>query len=274
MPCPRIQTIQTYLRKSKIMGIIWILGHLLAVGIGISLGLMGGGGSILAVPILVYVMGLGTKEAIASSLVIVGAVSLIGVIPHWQKGNVKIKTAMSFIPPAMLGAFFGARIAGFPWVTDTFQLICFSIIMLIASLFMIRKSAQKTAQPIPEKLLPHKYQAWAIAAEGFGVGILTGFVGIGGGFLIIPALVLVGGIPMKQAVGTSLVIIAFNSAAGFIGYLNQIALNWTLIFSFTLAASCGTIGGAYLTQFIDAKHLQKAFGYFVLAVAILILIKR
>lgn len=256
------------------MEIIWVIGHILAVAIGMSLGLIGGGGSILAVPILVYVMGLGPKEAIASSLVIVGTVSVIGVMPHWQKGNVKLKTAITFIPPAMMGAFFGARIAGLPLVTDTFQLICFSIIMLLASIFMIRKGAKKTDQPVKPNSRQHKYQLLAIVAEGFGVGILTGFVGIGGGFLIIPALVLVGGIPMKQAVGTSLVIIAFNSVAGFIGYLNQVYLDWGLILSFTLAASGGTLGGAYLTQFIDAKHLQKAFGYFVLGVAVFMLIKQ
>lgn len=255
------------------MGITWIIGHILAVAIGISLGLIGGGGSILAVPILVYVMGLGTKEAIASSLVIVGSVSVIGVIPHWRKGNVKLKTAIAFIPPAMFGAFFGAKIAGLPLVTDTFQLICFAIIMLLASLLMIRKGSQKTDQPVKPTSGQHNYQLLAIGAEGFGVGILTGFVGIGGGFLIIPALVLVAGIPMKQAVGTSLVIIAFNSVAGLIGYLSQVSLNWTLILSFTLAASCGTLGGAYLTNFIDAKHLQKAFGYFVLGVAIFMLLQ-
>jgi uncharacterized membrane protein YfcA len=256
------------------MGFTWIIGHVLAVAIGISLGLIGGGGSILAVPILVYVMGLGTKEAIASSLVIVGSVSVIGVIPHWQKGNVKLKTAITFIPPAMLGAFVGAKIAGLPLVTDTFQLICFSIIMLLASIFMIRKGSKQTDQSVKPKFLQHQYQLLAIAVEGFGVGILTGFVGIGGGFLIIPALVLVAGIPMKQAVGTSLVIIAFNSVAGLLGYLNQVTLDWALIGSFTLAASGGIIGGAYLTQFIDAKYLQKGFGYFVLAIAVFMLIKR
>ena len=261
------------------MSMIAIVGHILAIAIGISLGLIGGGGSILAVPILVYVMGLGTKEAIASSLAIVGAVSLIGIIPHWQNGNVKLKTAMSFIPAAVFGAFLGAKIAGLSFVTDTFQLICFSIIMLLSSLFMIRKSSRNSGQPVRETVAEHRdrgwaNRGWAIGLIGLGVGILTGFVGVGGGFLIIPALVLVAGIPIKKAVGTSLVIITFNSAAGFIGYLNQIALNWNLIFSFTLAAAFGTIGGAYLTRVIDAKHLQKAFGYFVLVVALFILIKR
>ena len=114
----------------------------------------------------------------------------------------------------------------------------------------------------------------AIPAEGLGVGILTGFVGVGGGFLIIPALVLLGGIPIKEAIGTSLLIIAAKSVTGFLGYINQVAVDWNLMISFTIAASAGTLLGAYLTKYIDAKQLQKGFGYFILAVAVFVLIKR
>lgn len=254
-----------------------IVGHLLAVAIGLSLGLIGGGGSILAVPILVYVMGVNSKAAIAMSLAIVGTVSVIGAIPHWQQGNVNLKTAIAFIPSAMIGAFLGARVTALPFITDTFQLICFGIIMAIASILLIRKSsAPGTNKPTQksQSVLQNIPQGLAIPLQGFGVGILTGFVGVGGGFLIVPTLVLVAGIPMKEAIGTSLVIIAANSASGFLGYINQVAVDWNLIISFTIAASAGTLLGAYLTRFIEAKQLQKGFGYFVLAAAFFVLIRR
>ncbi len=256
---------------------IWIIGHILALCIGLSLGLIGGGGSILAVPILVYVLGLDAKVAIAMSLAIVGVVSLIGVIPHWQQGNVNLKTAIGFTPPAMLGAFLGARIAALPFVTNTLQLVCFAVMMLIASYFMIRKPKEildkHVELSVPEKDRL-KYPWLAIIAEGLGVGILTGFVGVGGGFAIIPALVLLGGIPMKEAIGTSLLIITFKSATGFLGYLTQVNINWNLMLSFTTAAALGVIGGAYLTKKIHGAKLQQAFGYFLVAIAIFILIKR
>ena len=259
---------------------IWLIGHLLAVCIGLSLGLIGGGGSILAVPILVYVMGLGSKGAIAMSLVIVGTVSLIGAIPHWLQGNVNLKTAIIFTPAAMLGAYMGARIAGLPFITGTFQLVCFGVVMVIASILMIRKSHSKSAlvgagMSVDNAIEKDQGHHWLlIPVEGIGVGVLTGFVGVGGGFMIVPALVLLGGIPMKEAIGTSLLIIAAKSATGFLGYLNQVSIDWALVTSFTLAASTGTIAGSYLTRFIDAKQLQKGFGYFVLAIAIFVLIKR
>ncbi len=256
-------------------------GLTLAVIIGLSLGLIGGGGSILAVPILVYVMGVPTKAAIAMSLFIVGTVSLIGVVPHWRQGNVNLKTFAIFTPAAMVGTFLGAKLAGLPWISDTLQLIAFGIVMVAASILMIRKGNQPERRsvgamakddavthhsPLPKWLL--------IPVEGLAVGVLTGFVGVGGGFLIIPALVLLGGIPMKEAIGTSLLIIAFKSAIGFVEYLNYVTLDWQLMLLFTLAASIGTLGGANLAHRIDAQYLQKGFGYFVLAIAIFILIKR
>lgn len=253
----------------------WITGHLLALLIGLSLGLIGGGGSILAVPILVYVLGLNAKEAIAMSLAIVGIVSLIGVIPHWKLGNVNLRTAIAFTPPAMIGAFIGARLAALPWITDTIQLVCFAIMMLIASYFMIRKPAERSDHvklSVPKHQL--KYPWLAITLEGLGVGIITGFVGVGGGFAIIPALVLLGKIPMKEAIGTSLLIITFKSATGFIGYLNQVAIDWNLMLTFTTVAVLGVIWGAYFSGKIQGAKLQRAFGYFLIAVAIFILIKR
>lgn len=255
----------------------WITGHLLALLIGLSLGLIGGGGSILAVPILVYVLGLDAKEAIAMSLAIVGIVSLIGVIPHWVQGNVNLKTALSFTPPAMLGAFLGARLATLPFINSTVQLVCFAVMMLAASYFMIRKPKGTLNDPVELAILPknqHKYSWLGIILEGLGVGILTGFVGVGGGFAIIPALVLLGRIPMKEAIGTSLLIIAFKSATGFIGYLNQVTIDWDLMLTFTTVAILGVFLGAYFSGKIHGAKLQRGFGYLLIAIATFILIKR
>lgn len=259
------------------MAITWIVGHILAVAIGISLGLLGGGGSILAVPIFVYLIGLEVKEAIAMSLAVVGIVSLIGVIPHWFQGNINFKIATIFTPTAMIGVYLGADLASLPWINEKFQLLCFGMVMLIASLLMIRKGNQQfSTQVPPDSLQKQNYLSrWLIIPfQALGVGILTGFVGVGGGFVIIPALVLFGGIAMKEAIGTSLLIITFNSATGFISYLHQVSIDGNLMLSFALAASLGSISGAYLTNFLEAKQLQKGFGYFVLFVATFVLIKR
>lgn len=179
--------------------VIMIIGHLLAVGIGLSLGLTGGGGSILAVHILIYVMGLGSKSAIALSLLVVGTVSLVGAIPHWLQGNISLKTAALFTPMAMVGAYLGVRLTALPFITDTVQLLCFGTVMVGASVLMIRSRPA----PVPlhyagstgEATLTHGPSAhgWMIPLEGLGVGVLTGFVGVGGGFMVIPALVLLGG---------------------------------------------------------------------------------
>lgn len=252
------------------------IGFIFAVAVGLSLGLIGGGGSILAVPILKYIIGVSTKEAIAMSLFIVGIVSIIGLIPHWQEGNVNFSIATTFIPPAMIGSFLGAKITTLPIITDTIQMLSFAIIMLLASTLMIKKSSNKHHNIEQKKIIfNNKINKFLLTiSQGFGVGILTGFVGVGGGFLIIPALVLVGGIPMKEAVGTSLIIIAFNSISGFYGYLNQVNLDWFIMISFSIFASIGIVFGGNLSKKIQAEYLQKAFGYFVLTVAVFILIVR
>ena len=254
--------------------VTWIIGLILAAGIGISLGLMGGGGSVLALPILVYVMGVEAKSAIAMTLVIVGTVSLIGVIPHWRRGNLNFKKAFMFGAATMLGAYFGAKLAFF--VSGTFQLLLFAVMMIIAAGFMIRKSRKSTKPDNNLQYYPQpvcKYCWLWMLTEGLGVGVLTGLVGVGGGFAIVPALVLLGNTPMKEAVGTSLLIIACNSVAGFLGYLGKVPLDWGLMGSFIVAASVGIIVGAYLAQYVKAQQLQKAFGYFLIAVATFILVQ-
>lgn len=250
-----------------------IVGYCLAAAIGISLGLLGGGGSILAVPVLVYVMGVAPKTAIAMSLIIVGTVSLLGVIPHWRLGNVRLQTALLFSPTAMLGAYLGARLSALPFITDTVQLGLFAVTMLLAAVLMIHKSTQlsqagnepdeQNSQPISK----HHHLGFWIAVEGLGVGVLTGLVGIGGGFAIVPVLVLLANIPIEQAAGTSLLIIALKSFTGFLGYWGQVELDWQLLASFTLAASGGILLGVYFIPSIKAQQLQKGFGCFLLLIA-------
>jgi len=254
----------------------WIIGHLLAACIGLSLGLIGGGGSVLALPILVYVMGVPPKSALAMTLVVVGTVSILGLIPHWRAKNVRFKTALIFGSTTMVGAFLGAKIASLPFVTDTVQMTLFAVTMLLAAVFMIRRSSQPAAKEEELALYPQpvcKYCWLWLMTEGLGVGVLTGLVGVGGGFAIVPALVLLGKVPMKKAIGTSLLIIIFNSVSGFLGYVGQVPLNWNLMFSFIIAASLGTIPGAYFAQYVPAQKLQKTFGYFLLAVAAVVLVQ-
>ncbi|HEY9649523.1 MAG TPA: sulfite exporter TauE/SafE family protein [Coleofasciculaceae cyanobacterium] len=257
---------------------ILIIGHLLSACIGISLGLLGGGGSVLALPILVYVMGVAPKPAIVMTLVIVGSVSLLGVIPHWRRGNINLKKAYIFGSTTMLGAFIGAKIAIIPGVTDTFQMTLFAVMMLLMAVFMLRHNSQTKTPTKKDERQPGLYPQSAcnyhwlwLTIDGLGVGILTGLVGVGGGFAIVPALVLLGNTPMKEAVGTSLLIIALNAVAGLLGYLGQVSFDISLTVSFTIAASLGTLVGTYLAQFVSAQQLQKSFGYFLLAVAAFVL---
>jgi uncharacterized protein len=259
---------------------IWIIGHFLAVCIGVSLGLLGGGGSVLALPVLVYVMGVAPKPAIAMTLIIVGTVSLLGSIPHARRGNLNLKTASIFGPATMLGAYLGARLATLPFITSAFQMILFGISMLIAAGLMIYRITKSQPASNQDRLDDIQYvrpvckYCWQwLIAEGIAVGVLTGLVGVGGGFAIVPALVLLGNIPMRQAIGTSLLIIACNSVAGLLGYLGHISLDWNLTVSFTFLAGCGTVIGAYLAQFVPAKQLQKGFAYFLLAIATFVLVQ-
>ncbi|GCL36701.1 hypothetical protein SR1949_18070 [Sphaerospermopsis reniformis] len=182
----------------------------------------------------------------------------------------------------MLGAFLGAKIAGLPFVTDNLQMLLFAIMMLIAASLMIKRSLQNSTKLSSEDHLENikieVYQprvcqyCWLwLLTEGLAVGILTGLVGVGGGFAIVPALVILGKTPIKEAIGTSLLILVVNAISGFLGYLGQVDLDWNLIVSFVISASLGSFFGAYLSQFIDGKKLQKYFGYFLIAVAAFVL---
>ena len=239
-----------------------ILGTVLAAFIGLSLGLLGGGGSILTVPIFVYVLGFGAKEAIAMSLAVVGATSLFGALSHWRAGNVNLRVALIFGVVAMAGTYLGARLA--VYFSGAAQLTLFAVVMLVAAVFMFRKGKPDAGETVAGGAQVKDMPIALIVIEGVAVGVLTGLVGVGGGFLIVPALVLLGGLPMKQAVGTSLLVIAMKSAAGFYGYLGQVEVQWAFMGVFTAVAIVGIVAGTYLVRFVSQAQLKRAFAVFLL----------
>ena len=256
-----------------------IYGVIGALLIGIVLGLTGGGGSILTVPILVYVLSVNPITSTAYSLFVVGSTALVGTIRNAQKGMIEYKTAFVFAIPAFIAVFLSRKFIipsipnvlfnfnDFVFTKDLAIMIFFAILMFFASISMIkgRKEVKIT------KDIAFNYPL--IIIEGFVVGILTGLVGAGGGFLIIPALVLFANIPMKRAVATSLLIIAVKSLIGFLGDLGNIDINWSFLLSFTSISVLGIILGIWLNNFIDSKKMKKLFGYFVLLMSIFIIIK-
>jgi uncharacterized membrane protein YfcA len=244
---------------------IELLGFVLAGLIGLSLGLLGGGGSILMVPALVYVLGFAAKPAIAVSLPVVGTASLMGAIGHWRAGNVRPRTALAFGITAMAAAFTGARLAGL--LSGQTQLLIFAGVMLLAALSMYRSSLADAAA------VPHDIGArlFPLLASAAAVGMLTGIVGIGGGFLIVPALVMFARIPIREAVGTSLLVIAMNSVAGFTGYLGQVTIDWGFVAGFTGMAILGVVAGTRLLPMISPTQLKRAFAVVMVTVALFIL---
>jgi uncharacterized membrane protein YfcA len=241
----------------------------LATLVGLALGLLGGGGSILTVPIFVYALGFGAKEAIAMSLAVVGATSLVGAIGHWQAGHVNGRVAVVFGGIAMIGTYLGARLAAH--VSDEAQLALFAVVMLVAAYFMVRDAGRTTtARKSPEplgKLTPYGL----LLVEGLLVGVVTGLVGVGGGFLIVPTLVLLAQVPMKEAIGTSLLIIALKSATGFLGYWGQVEVQWGFMAAFTVAAVVGVLAGTGLVRFVAQQTLRRAFAGFLVLVGVFIL---
>jgi uncharacterized membrane protein YfcA len=237
----------------------------LAVLVGISLGLLGGGGSILTVPLLAYVAGMDAKEAIATSLLIVGVTSAVGAISHARAGRVQWRTGLVFGVAGMAGAYGGGLLGAY--IPGTVLLIGFAVIMIATALAMLRGRTDVAAGHEAPKSLP----VVKIIAEGLVVGLVTGLVGAGGGFLVVPALALLGGLPMPIAVGTSLVVIAMKSFAGFAGYLSGVHIDWTMAAAVTAAALVGGLIGARLTDYVNPDALRKAFGWFVLVMSSVIL---
>lgn len=244
-----------------------VLTLLLAVLIGASLGLLGGGGSILTVPILTYVAGLPPKEAIAASLFVVGTTSAVSAISHARAGRVRWRTGLIFGAAGMVGAFGGGLLGGY--IPGTVLMIAFALMMVATSIAMIRgRKGARAEDPSPRDLPMAK-----IVVEGLAVGLATGLVGAGGGFLVVPALALLGGLPMPVAVGTSLVVIAMKSFAGLAGYLTSVSLDWTLVGGVTLAAILGSLLGSRLAGRIPENVLRKGFGVFVLVMGSFVLVQ-
>lgn len=258
-----------------------IIGYIASIFIGISLGLIGGGGSILTVPVLVYLFGIDALLATAYSLFIVGSTSVVGSLSYFKKGLVNIKTAIIFGIPSIIAVFLTRTyvvpaipeevfsIAAFTVTKNILLMLLFAILMIFASYSMIRKCKGEdclpTDTPTSSTLL--------IVIQGIFVGFVTGLIGAGGGFLIIPALVNLLRLEFKKAIGTSLVIIALNSLFGFAISVTHYTIDWIFLFKILALAITGVLIGSYLSKKIDGKKLKPAFGWFVLLMGIYIIIK-
>jgi uncharacterized protein len=230
-----------------------------ALVIGIALGMLGGGGSILTVPVFTYVTGLDPKVAIASSLPVVAIISAAGAFGHWRAGNVQLRTAALFGLFTMAGGFSGARLS--QWLSGSTQMFLFAAVMLMAAVAMLRGGAAPDENVKPESL-----PLLRLAPLGIGVGVLTGLVGVGGGFLIVPALVQIARVPMRSAVGTSLLVIALNAAAGTAGYLGHVNLPFDVLVPFTGMALVGIAIGTWSAQRVPQEALRRGFALLLLVV--------
>ena len=238
-----------------------VLAIALAVLIGISLGLLGGGGSILAVPVLIYAAGLEPRRAIAASLFVVGASSAAALVSRARDGLVHWRTGAVFGMAGMAGAFLGARIARS--IPEALLLLGFTILMVVAAVAMMRPRPE----PVPA-VPPRAVPTWRMLLLGGAVGLVSGMVGAGGGFVIVPALTLLGGLPMSAAVGTSLLVLALQSFAGFAGHAGEVSIPWALVIAVTSAAIVGSVIGSRLARRVAAPSLRVGFGGFVLLVAL------
>ncbi|WP_405199050.1 sulfite exporter TauE/SafE family protein [Christiangramia sp. LLG6405-1] len=262
------------------MDILEILGYFGALLIGVVLGLIGGGGSILTVPVLVYLMAINPVTATAYSLFVVGTSALVGALRNLPKKLIDFRTAIVFAIPAFIAVYLTRMylvpaipeeilsIGGLMITKNIGIMLFFAIIMVIASISMITQ--KRTEDTGEEQEVQYNYPL--IILEGIIVGLLTGIVGAGGGFLIIPALVLLAKLPMKKAVATSLLIIAFKSLIGFIGDVQNLEIDWPFLLIFTAISIGGIWLGVYLNKFIDGKKLKKGFGWFVLVMGIYIIL--
>ena len=255
-----------------------ILGYIGALIVGLVLGLIGGGGSILTVPLLVYLLGYNPVIATAYSLFVVGTSSMVGTYQKHKKGLVDFKTGLAFSFPSFVAVYLSRRylVPGIPetlFSIGHFEIskgmgimIFFAIIMLLASISMIRKGKDKE---VVSKSQPY-YKTFV---QGLIIGTITGVIGAGGGFLYVPALVLWANIPMKKAVGTSLIIVTINSLIGFMGDVQTLDIEWAFLLTFTLISILGIILGVFLSKFVSGPKLKKSFGFFVLIMAIYIIFK-
>jgi uncharacterized protein len=238
----------------------------LSLLIGVSLGVLGGGGSILTVPILVYVAGMDPKEAIAASLFVVGVTSAAGAISHARGGRVRWRTGLLFGAAGLVGAFLGGVLGGH--LPGELLLVAFALMMVATSIAMIR------GRKVDESKRHSDVPVFRVLLDGLVVGLVTGLVGAGGGFLVVPALALLGGLPMAVAVGTSLLVIAMKSLGGLAGYLSAVSLDWGLVTAVTVAAVLGSVVGGRLAGRIPENALRKGFGWFVLVMGAFVLVQQ
>ena len=254
-----------------------ILGYLGALFIGLVLGLTGGGGSILTVPILVYLMSISPVTATAYSLFIVGTTSTFGAIQNYRKNLVDLKNGFIFAIPSFVAVYLTRKyiVPEIPKIIlespilitkDTFLMLFFAVIMIFGALSVLKKKSQDTQNEEKRNLI-------LIGIQTFTIGIIIGLVGAGGGFLIIPSLILFAKLPMRKAVGTSLFIIAMNSLVGFMGDVQNLVIDWMFLATFTTISVVGIFIGMYLTKYTNESQLKKIFAYFVLLMAAIILLK-
>ncbi|MEM1002442.1 MAG: sulfite exporter TauE/SafE family protein [Bacteroidota bacterium] len=264
------------------MGSIEVLGYIAAFVVGLVMGLIGGGGSILTVPILVYLIGLNPIIATSYSLFVVGSTAAIGTLRNIKQNQIDFKTALVFAIPSIITVF-GVRsivipnlpeviftIGSFQFTSALFIMLLFSVIIFLSGLSMINSK-----QTISESEIKtfDKNQYLAIGTQAIGIGVLAGMVGAGGGFLIVPALVLLVKLPIKKAISTSLFIIAIQSLFGFMGDLKTIEIDWAFLLIFTAISIIGIFLGLALAKRTSPKVLKKGFGYFTLVMALYILYK-
>lgn len=254
-----------------------ILGYVGALFIGLVLGLTGGGGSILTVPILVYLMSINPITATAYSLFIVGTTSTFGAIQNYRKNLVDIKNGFVFAIPSFVAVYLTRKfiVPRIPEIIiespilitkNTFLMLFFAVIMVFGALSVLKKKSQNTNSEEKRNLI-------LIGIQTFTIGIIIGLVGAGGGFLIIPSLILFAKLPMRKAVGTSLFIIAMNSLVGFIGDVQNLEIDWLFLLTFSAISVAGIFTGMYLTKYTNESQLKKIFAYFVLLMAAIILLK-
>lgn len=251
-----------------------VLGAGLALLVGFVLGLLGGGGSVLTVPILIYALHVPVKPAIATSLCVVGLVAFIGFLSHVRQRTVETKVALIFGPFAVVAAYAGARIARY--IPGEIQLIGFALVGLAGSVMMFRGTFKRSTAPesAPYELEVNGRTVGLLAMQGIGVGLLTGLIGVGGGFLIVPALVLIEKLPMRLAVGTSLLVIAMNALSGFLGYAGTVPIDWELVGWFTGIAGAGSILGTMLSKRVPQQQLRQVFGVLLIGVSLYVLYRR
>lgn len=254
-----------------------VFAYIGALLIGLVLGLTGGGGSMLTVPVLVYVLHINPVVATAYSLFIVGSTSVVGAFQNYKKRLVDFHNGILFAVPSFIGVYLTRRFiipiipdtiitnSYFSLSKNTFLMLLFAIIMLLSAIAMLKKKK--------ERIVKEKSSITSLIIQTFLIGILIGLIGAGGGFIIIPSLVLFAKLPMKKAIGTSLFIIAINSSIGFLGDVQNLTIDWFFLISFSAISILGILLGIFLNKFINESQLKKGFAYFVLAMAFLILVK-